>query len=96
LLVSEGITGQILFHGPYWFLRSGIWVLHIQGRIDGEIDVLVTERFGHVTKSQRLSGGQMQWQFHNAQDLIQFEIVGRAVSQNARVEIERLELVRLA
>lgn len=95
-LVSEGTAGQILFHGPYWFLRSGIWVLYIHGRIDGEVDVLLTERFGHVTKSQRLSAGQMQWQFHNAQDLIHFEIVVRAASRNARVEIKRLELVRLA
>jgi hypothetical protein len=96
VLVSEGAPSQILFHGPYWFLRSGIWMLKIHGRIDGEIDVLLTERFGHVTKTQRLSAAQMQWQFHNEQHLIQFEIVGRAASRNARVEIERLELVRLA
>lgn len=96
MLISEGTAGQILFHGPYWFLRSGIWVLNIHGRIDGEIDVLLTERFGHVTESHRLSAAEAQWQFHNTQDLVHFEIVGRAASQNARVEIERLELVRLA
>jgi FkbM family methyltransferase len=96
VLVSEGAPSQILFHGPYWFLRSGIWMLKIHGRIDGEIDVLLTERFGHVTKTQRLSAAKMQWQFHNEQHLIQFEIVGRSASRNARVEIERLELVRLA
>jgi FkbM family methyltransferase len=95
-LVSEGTAGQILFHGPYWFLRSGIWMLHVHGTIEGEIDVLLTERFGYATQSHRLSAAQVQWQFHSQQHLTQFEIVGRAASENARVEIERLELVRLA
>src|SRR5579863_7449229 len=38
LLFSDGTAPQILFHGPYWFLRRGVWVLHIHGTIDGEID----------------------------------------------------------
>jgi FkbM family methyltransferase len=96
LLFSDGTAPQILFHGPYWFLRRGVWVLHIHGTIDGEIDVLLTERYGFATQSQRMSASLMQWRFHNEQHLILFEIVARAATPNARVEIERLELVRLA
>jgi|SRR5579859_5883687 len=97
LLINEGTPAEALFHGPYWFLRSGVWALHIHGKIEGEIELLIAERYGRVTLKRRMSAAQMQWQFFNDQNLVQFEVVARAAPDidKARVEIERIELVRM-
>ena len=95
VMVSEGTPDQTLFYGPYWFLRRGIWLLTIHGEIEGEIDVILVERYGHVALYQRMSAAQMQWQFINERDLTQFEVAARPASAKARVAIERIELVRL-
>lgn len=97
VLINEGTPTDALFHGPYWFLRSGVWVLHIHGKIEGEIEMLIAERYGRVTLKQRMSAAQMRWQFFNDQNLVQFEVVARAApdTKKARVEIERIDLVRV-
>jgi FkbM family methyltransferase len=95
VLVSEGMPEQTLFYGPYWFLRRGAWRLDIHGMIEGDIEVILAERYGYAALSQRMSAAQMQWQFINERNLIQFEVIARPASAKARVEIERIELVRL-
>jgi FkbM family methyltransferase len=95
VLVSEGTPEQILFYGPYWFLRRGAWRLAIHGKIEGDIEVILAERYGYAALSQRMSATQMQWQFINERNLVQFEVIARPASAKARVEIKRIELVRL-
>jgi FkbM family methyltransferase len=97
LLINEATPAEALFHGPYWFLRSGVWVLHIHGKIEGEIEMLIAERYGRVTLKHGMSAARMQWRFFNDQNLVQFEVVARAAPDidKARVEIERIELVRV-
>jgi FkbM family methyltransferase len=96
VLVSEGTPEQTLFYGPYWFLRRGVWTLNIHGEIEGEIEVILAERYGYPVLSQRMSTAQMQWQFTNERNLTHFEIVARPFGAKARVEFDRIELVRLA
>jgi FkbM family methyltransferase len=95
VLIAEGPPGQTLFYGPYWFLRRGAWMLNVHGKIEGDIVMHVAERYGYVLHTQRMSARQMQWQFRCDRDVLDFELVARPVDRNARVEIERLELVRL-
>jgi FkbM family methyltransferase len=94
-LIKEGAAGTVLFHGPYWFLQRATWELRIHGSISGQIDMILAERYGYATQSVRLSGGQLIWRFANERDLVRFELVARAAGAGARVEIDRLELVRV-
>lgn len=94
-LIAEGPPGQTLFYGPYWFLRRGSWMLNVHGKIEGEIVMHAAERFGHVLKTQRMSAARMQWQFTCDRDVLDFELVARPVDRNARIEVKRLEMVRL-
>jgi len=95
VLVAEEPRRQTLFYGPYWYLRRGRWRLTIHGKIEGEIRLSVAEHRGFVTNTQIMSATQMEFEFANLLDLSQFEIVARPIKQDARVEIERLELVYL-
>jgi FkbM family methyltransferase len=95
VLIDGGPPGRTLFHGPYWALRPGTWQLQIHGKIEGEIEMHVAERRGFVTNTQRMSAAQMQFRFRNELELMQFELVARPVDHDARVEIERLEMVRI-
>ena len=71
--------------------------MRIHGKIEGEIEMLIAERYGRVTLKQRMSAAKMQWQFFNDQNLVRFEVVARAAPdiEKARVEIERIELLRV-
>jgi hypothetical protein len=95
VLAAGGPPGQTLFHGPYWALRPGTWELRIHGKVEGEIEMHVAERRGFVTNTQRISAAKMQFRFRNEMELTQFELVARPVDQDAGVEIERLEMVRV-
>lgn len=95
VLVTEGTPEQTLFYGPYWFLSRGAWTLNIHGKIEGEIEVILAERYGYPVLYQRMSATQMQWQFTNERDLAHFEVIARPAGAKARVEIERIELVRV-
>ena len=95
VFAGEGPPGRTLFHGPYWALRPGTWELQIHGKIEGEIEMHVAERRGFVANTQRMSAAQMRFGFKNELELTQFELVARPVDCDARVEIERLEMVRV-
>jgi FkbM family methyltransferase len=95
-LVAEASPGAVLFYGPYWFLPRATWELRFHGKVSGELEITLAERFGTPTQVGRLSEGEPVWRFVNQTDLILFELITRAGPAGARVEIDRLELVRVA
>src|SRR5262249_29725322 len=52
--------GEILFHGPYWFLRRGVWRLKIHGAIRGAFSFSLQERFGYHVMSFPMNEGQSE------------------------------------
>lgn len=89
---SGGRDGQVLFFGPYWFLRRGQWEIRLHGAIQGEIALSVTERRGQEVARLRLDENRLSARFAADRDLIDFECVVRATGGAARVELNRIEL----
>jgi hypothetical protein len=93
-LTQGGRIGEILFHGPYWFLRKGLWRLRLHGAIRGAISFSLQERFGYHVMSFPMSEGQSEHVFILKRDLIHFECVARATTDGAGIELDRLEFIR--
>jgi FkbM family methyltransferase len=93
-LGREARSGVILFHGPYWFLRKGLWRFKLHGNVTGTISVTLQERFGHYVLDFPLREGESEHLFVSHRDLIHFECVASAATEAARIEVERLEFIR--
>ena len=93
-LATSGENGQVLFHGPYWFLRRGVWQLVLHGSIEGDMSVTIAERFGYKVTDFTLAGTNSTHQFIAERDLVQFECVGRAAGRTA-LNLSKLELIRV-
>jgi hypothetical protein len=87
-------VGEILFHGPYWFLRKGAWRFKLHGTISGAISFSLQERFGYHVLGFPMSAGQSEHVFILQRDLIHFECVARGATEGAAIELDRLEFIR--
>jgi len=93
---SRAKPGGILFHGPYWFLRKGVWRFKLHGAIRGGISFILQERFGYRVLSFPMEEGQSEYVFILKRDLIHFECVARSAVEGAEIELDRLEFIREA
>jgi FkbM family methyltransferase len=93
---SRAKPGGILFHGPYWFLRKGVWRFKLHGAIRGGISFILQERFGYRVLSFPMGEGQSEYVFILKRDLIHFECVARSAVEGAEIELDRLEFIREA
>jgi FkbM family methyltransferase len=93
---SRAKPGDILFHGPYWFLRKGVWRFKLYGAIRGAISFILQERFGYRVLSFPMGEGQSEHVFILNRDLIHFECVARSAVDGAEIELDRLEFIREA
>ena len=94
-LTAQAAEGQLLFYGPYWFLRRGRWRLTVVGRIEGEIHLTITEQFGRQVAAFALDGTRTECVFSTDHDLANFECVARAMNTAAEIDLECVELERL-
>jgi FkbM family methyltransferase len=95
-LRSVAKPGDILFHGPYWFLRKGVWRFKLHGAVKGAICFILQERFGYHVLDFLIREGQSEHIFTLKRDLIYFECVARSATESAEIELDRLEFVREA
>ena len=89
-------TPQILFHGPYWFLPRGVWRYSLVGENPTGLKVTVAARFGIPVAEFTLEPGETEKSFIAETDLKQFELIGRPLSSQGSVLIERIDLHRIA
>ncbi len=94
-LIVAGGPESLLFHGPYWFLRRGAYKFVIHGKVEGSVTVTFAARFGTSVYRFDLSAGQNEMDVIVDRDLVYFECVARSSSADAKVEIEKIELIRL-
>jgi FkbM family methyltransferase len=92
--IQESKPGEILFHGPYWFLRKGVWRFKLHGAIIGAVSFSLQERFGYHVLDFPLTEGQSEHVFILQHDLIHFEFVARSAADGAKIELDRLEFTR--
>jgi FkbM family methyltransferase len=92
--VCNGIKGEMLFHGPYWFLSSGIWRLKFHGTFRGILRVAILQRFGHKLLEFDLDEGQPDHVVVVPRYLVHFECAVYAASPTTELSVERLEFIR--
>lgn len=94
VLHVSGASGDILFHGPYWFLQRGVYLVRLHGEIQGRITISVAARLGYHLLDFELSAEQCDTVIVVPNDVVQFECVARAASATAFVTLDSLEWVR--
>ena len=86
---------DVLFYGPYWFLRRGTWRLRIHGELDGGLRIDLSERFGWKIMSLDFDSRALERDFICERDLVKFECVARPAIKGMTLRLKYLELVRL-
>jgi FkbM family methyltransferase len=94
-LSVAGSPGEILFHGPYWFLRRGGWRLTFVGNIRGRVALSIAERFGRPVVEFTLDEHTKEQRFVADRDLIHFEVIARSLDGEAQTDVEQLIFTRL-
>jgi FkbM family methyltransferase len=85
---------EMLFHGPYWFLRQGVWRWKFHGKIRGAVRMSILERFGHHVVDFVIEEDKAEQVFVIRHDLVYFECAAFAANAEAEIAVERLEFVR--
>lgn len=89
-------TGEIIFHGPYWYLPRGYYSLQFDGEIASRIQIDLTERFGYEVEQFHFDQKTTCVEFPVVRDLCQFELVCRAHRRTLGFTLRKLRLKRLA
>ncbi len=87
-------AGALLFHGPYWFLKRGRWRFKLYGAVRGAVTFSLLERFGYTVSSFSLEAGQSEQLLTLRRDLVHFECAAYAASDDAEIDIDRIEFIR--
>lgn len=90
------VHGAIMWHGPYWHLPKGYYRMRIVGRVGSGLNITVAERFGYPVTTFSYTPTHEYIDFPNERDLSKFELIVRADSTDVNVELERVELEKLA
>ncbi|HEY4473330.1 MAG TPA: FkbM family methyltransferase [Stellaceae bacterium] len=91
---QRGSRGEMLFHGPYWLLRPGIWRCKVHGEIRGMVSIYLLERFGYPVLNFVVEEGKAEHVFTIQRDLMYFECAAYAASPEAEITLERVEFIR--
>jgi FkbM family methyltransferase len=91
-LSGSGKTGDILFFGPYWFLRAGIYRVTLIGEVVGELRLALAARLGHECAAAILTGRNPSFVAVVKRDLLLFECVGVAAGDETRLELEQIQI----
>jgi FkbM family methyltransferase len=93
---SEGwltaAPGEVISHGPYWFLPAGAYELQFVGDIKGDLRIAFTREFGFEVASATLTEGQTTLRVPLMEDARFFEIVLRGGSPGSAVRLDRIEV----
>ena len=84
----------MLFHGPYWLLRSGVWRFKYHGKLHGAVRICILEQFGYPVVDFRIEEGSTEHLFIAQNDLAHFECVAYAATPETEIEFDRIEFVR--
>lgn len=91
---QRGSHGEMLFHGPYWLLRSGTWRCKVHGDIRGTVCICLLERFGHPVLDFVVEADKAEHVFTIQHDLVYFECAAYAASPEAEIALDRVEFIR--
>jgi len=94
-LRSRGKEKELLFHGPYWFLSRGVYRISFIGSVDGELELTVAARFGFPTHVFNFNSKVRDGHFVCERELVNFEVIGRAIGQSTVIELNAIKIERV-
>lgn len=95
VLHSRGKEKDLLFHGPYWFLGRGVYRISFIGSIVGKLELTVAARFGFAIQVFDFSSSVLEGYFECERELVNFEVIGRAVGPSTIVELNAIRVERV-
>jgi len=81
--------GEVLVHGPYWYLPQGSYEITVHGKIKGTVRAAVTHEFGFEIASDQLTAKRMSFVANTNVDLRYFEVVLRD-DDNSEIRVDRI------
>jgi len=87
---AVGAKGSLLFHGPYWLLRAGIYEFEIVGVVIGVVRFSIAGRFGHEHSNALLSNQNMKMIVIIERDLLNFECIAKAETAAAEIFVDEI------
>jgi FkbM family methyltransferase len=93
-LEATARAAEVLFHGPYWFLARGQYRMRLHGSMTGRIQMTIASRFGYPLTGFEIRDASAEVHFTIDRDAVLFECVARAAGRDARVSLERIEIIR--
>ncbi len=92
---SHAGSAALLFHGPYWYLPRGTYVIQVEGEFNDPVSLTLAERFGYHVADFEVSNGVLSLRVAIDRDLTKFEIVGRSIRENAKFSLSKIRLTRI-
>lgn len=92
-LRCRGERGQLLFRGPFWFLRAGTWRMRLHGAIRGAVLVFIFESLGSKVTQFEMAAGESEHVLVSTRDLVAFEFVVYAASDPAEIIVDQIEMI---
>ena len=94
VLKSRAGMGQIVFHGPYWFLPRGQYRIMLDGQLKGSLAVTIATRFGYPLATCLFADGVDSSEFTIERDAVLFECVARAASEETELSLNKIDIMR--
>lgn len=85
----------LIFHGPYWYLPRGSYILSVAGQVHAGFKLVVAEKFGFPVAEFLVRQDRLSFDFIVENDLTHFEVVARAGEGPVGFLIEGIRLTRL-
>jgi FkbM family methyltransferase len=90
---SESAMGEIIFHGPYWFLPRGQYHLRLHGELKGGLTITIATRYGYPLATCQFAPGALSSDFTIERDAVLFECVARSQTADTQLSLQRIEIV---
>jgi FkbM family methyltransferase len=94
-LTSTGSDGEVLAHGPYWYIARGYYRVTFDATVSGAFQVDLAERFGYKVGDFEIREGSQTVEFPVHRDLIKFEFIIRSKQAQSSMSLRNIRITRL-
>lgn len=96
VFTASAKIGELMFHGPYWYLAKGIYEIEIIGEVCGELEISISSNFGYSISRHIVREKNPVFMTSIYQDMINSECAGRALSDDTTISINQIIFTKLA
>ena len=94
-LRTGGSYGTLLFHGPYWHLRRGVYEITVNAEVSGCLEIVLSYRYGHTYASFLVTSETKSSKIVVERDLNFFECIGFSRSADTSLRLSGIRFDRI-